>query len=586
MNKLIFPILLCTIGCIFPAKYGNPFDQKSTGGLFLGAFFNSSPFSCANHSNNKSLGSVDQVLLQCNRDLANIDAEYLAKSNQDIFSNISFAKIDSDRLLVKFDPLTDDGQYELILSGVVSNAGETLTDDKLPIIVDTKIPTVSLVGYIPITDYTFFSAHYWDFTTSEPLANFGQPILSGSLAPSVILRSVQKINETTYRVYFEVNFSSNSPGSLTLQFSNSKDNASNEVSNSLTVQFIGLVPGPNLHHGRSEFDAFQNANGDIIAIYGFASSAEILRKGSSSFILTNPSLPTISRGERGVMLDGKNLLITGGIQAPGPYALTSSYIFDTETTTFTPTGSMNGPRHLHNIVKLQDGKVIVLGGIREYELDPMTPLAFFSLNTAEIYDPATGTFTELTNKMMTPRSFSCSVLLDDGRVFVIGGTDGIFAPKDTTEFYDPITQTFSWGPTLPVPVGALKCMKLVDGNVLIYGAQLSNLNNSTMLYDRTRNQILTVANSKFRREWSIASELPDGGVLFYGGGYRYNTSEPSRVMEKLDYAKSNNFFDMGMAKYSVTKHSGVKFSDGTLFFLGGEIGGMFHLETEYYGLSH
>ncbi|MGE8722940.1 Kelch repeat-containing protein [Leptospira terpstrae] len=580
---MILPFFL-SIGCMFPSEYENLYDQKSSAGLFLSAFFYSTPFACSANSNTKSIGSVDQVLLQCNRELANLDTNYLAEANQNVFSNISFAKLDSDRLLVKFDPLTDDGRYELVLAGVVSNSGETLANDKLPIIIDTKLPTVSLVGYIPITDYTFFSPRYWDFTSSEPLANFSPPILSGSLAQSVVLRSVQKINETTYRVYFETNFTTNSPGSLTLQFMNSKDNASNVVSNSITIRFIGLVQGPKLNHGRSEFDAFQNANGDVVAIYGSTSSAEILRKGSSSFTLTNPSLPESLRGERGVMLDGKNLLITGGIQSATAYARTTSYIFDTDTATFTPTGNMNGPRHLHNIVKLADGKVIILGGIRDFA--PTIPAYFTSLNTAELYDPETGIFTEVTNRMMTARSFSCSVLLDDGRVFIIGGTDGIYAPKDSTEFFDPTTQTFSWGPTLPVPVAALKCMKLADGNVLIYGAQLSNLNNSTMLYDRTRNQIFTIANSKFRREWSIASELPDGGILFYGGAYRYNTSEPNRTIEKLDYAKSNNFFDMGLAKYSVSKHSGVKFSDGTLFFLGGELGGMFHLETEYYGLSN
>ncbi|WP_425269838.1 Kelch repeat-containing protein [Leptospira perdikensis] len=569
---------------MFPSEYRNLYDQKSVEGIFMNAFFYSNPFSCNTNTNGKSLGNVDQILLQCNRELASLDTNYLAESNQSVFSNIQFSKIDSDRLLITFDPLTSDGRYELHLSGIVSYAGETLLDDRLPIIIDTQIPTVTLNGYIPITDYTFFSSRYWDFISSEPLANFAPPILSGSLASSVVLRSVQKVTETTYRVYFETNFTSNGPGSLTLQFSNSKDNASNVVSNSLTVQFIGLVQGPYLNHGRSEFDAFQNDNGDVIAIYGYHSSAEILRKGATSFVLTNPSLPESLRGERGVMLDGKNLLITGGLQSATAYASTTSYIFDTETTAFTPTGSMNGPRHLHNIVKLQDGKVIILGGIRDYA--PTPPAFFTSSNTAELYDPATGTFREITNRMMTPRSFSCSVLLDDGRVLVIGGTDGIFAPKDTTEFYDPNTETFSWGPTLPVPVGALKCMKLLDGNVLIYGAQLSNLNNSTMLFDKTRNQIFTIANSKIRREWSIASELPDGGILFYGGGYRYNTSEPSRTMEKLDYGKSNSFFDMGMSKHSVCKHSGVKFSDGTLFFLGGEVGGLFHHETEYYGLSH
>ncbi|TGL88336.1 kelch-like protein [Leptospira congkakensis] len=584
MNKWIPLLLFFSIGCKFPGEFGNLYDQKSTQGLLLSTFLNTTPFNCATNTKGKSIGNVDQVLLECNRELANLDADYLAAANQVVFSNIHFSKVDSNQLLVSFDPLTSDGRYELILSGVVSNAGETLLDDKISIVIDTQIPTVSLNGYIPITDYTFFSARYWDFTVSEPLANFGPPILSGSLASSIVLRSVQKVTETTYRVYFETNFSSNDPGSLTLQFLNSRDNAGNLVSNSITVQFIGLVAGPALIQGRSEFEAFLNDDGDVIAIYGSNSSAEILRRGASSFVLTNPSLPQIFRGERGVMLDGKNILISGGILPATATALTSSYVFNSETTAFTPTGNMNGPRHLHNAVKLQDGKVIILGGIRDFT--PITPAYFTSLNTAEIYDPSTGTYTEITNRMMTPRSFSCSVLLNDGRVFVIGGTDGIYSPKDTTEFYNPITQTFSWGPTLPVPVGVLKCMKLVDGNVLIYGAQLSNLNNSTMLFDITRNQIYTIANSKYKREWSVASELPDGGILFYGGAFRYDTTEPSRMIEKLDYSKSNNFFDMGMSKYSIAKHTGVKFSDGTLFFLGGEISGMFHHGTEYYGLSN
>lgn len=105
--------------------------------------------------------------------------------------------------------------------------------------------------------------------------------------------------------------------------------------------------------------------------------------------------------------------------------------------------------------------------------------------------------------MQSPRSFFCSVLLNDGRVFVVGGTNGIYAPMDTTEFFNPSTETFSVGPNLPIAVGALKCLKLSDGNVLIYGAQLSNLSNATMLFDVTKNRIITIANSVYRREWSI-----------------------------------------------------------------------------------
>ncbi|XDD48417.1 Kelch repeat-containing protein [Leptospira sp. WS39.C2] len=583
MNKFSFLFVFLFVGCIVQGEFKNVFDPKSITGILLSSMSHGNSFECTEKSNTKSFGTINQVLLHCNRELASLDTAFLSELNEPTFPNVSFSKIGNDQLLIQFDPLINDGCYDINLTSVVSGFGETLSKDTYPIIIDTQLPTISLTNYLPITDYTFFTARYWDFESTEPLNQFGSPTLSGSLAPFVVIRSIQKINESNYRVYFETNFTSNEPGSLTLSFPNANDKALNVVTNSITIRFIGLVPGPTLHYGRSEFDAFQNQNGDVIAIYGYSSSAEILRRGTNEFILTNPSLPEIHRGERGVMLDGKRLLITGGVKAFTAVAQKESYIFDTETTTFLPSGSMVEPRHMHDIVKLQNGKVMVIGGIRDFT--PVLPGLYFStLNSAEIFDPSTETFTEVPNRMMTPRSFSCSVVLNDGRVMIIGGTDGIFAPKDTTEFFDPNTETFSWGPSLPVAVGALKCLKLTDGNVLIYGAQLSNLSNATMLFDVTKNRVLTIANSLYRREWSFALELPDGGVLFYGGAYRYTTSEPSRTIEKLDYAKSNSFYDMGMSRISISKHSGIKFSDGTFLFLGGESGGLIHHGTDYYGL--
>ncbi|XDD44523.1 Kelch repeat-containing protein [Leptospira sp. WS60.C2] len=574
---------------MFPSEFKNVFDPNSVTGLLLSSMVSGDTFSCSDTSDTKSFGSIDQILLKCNRELASLDTDFLSIQNEAVFSNIRFSKIANDQLFVQFDPITSDGKYELNLSNVVSGFGETLKEDKYPIIVDTQLPTVSLENFLPITDYTFFSSRYWDFESSEPLSSFGPPNLSGSLAKSIVIRSIQKISDTNYRVYFETNFVSNEPGSITFSFPNAKDKASNLVTNTITIRLIGLVPGPNLNYGRAEYDAFINDNGDIIAIYGYSSNAEILRKGQNSFILTNPTLPEIHSGERGVMLDGKKLLITGGSNEFPLPSFKESYIFDTETTSFLPTGQMNEPRSRHDIVKLPDGKVVVIGGIKDY--NPPPGMYFSTSNTAEIYDPATETFTMVSDPMKTPRCYSCSVLLNDGRVFIIGGVDGIFAPKDTTEFFDPITKTFSWGPSLPIAVGGLKCLKLGDGNVMIYGSQLSNLSNATMLFDVSKNRILTIANSVYRREWSVALELPAplgeevGGILFYGGAYRYNTSEPSRTIEKLDYRKSNSFFEMGMSRNSVSKHSGVKFSDGTFFFLGGESGGFFHHGTDYYGLT-
>ncbi len=64
------------------------------------------------------------------------------------------------------------------------------------------------------------------------------------------------------------------------------------------------------------------------------------------------------------------------------------------------------------------------------------------LNTAEEYDPATGTFTTLTAHMNTARSGHVGVTLPyNGKVLIAGGTSA-GAPVAANELYDPVTGAF------------------------------------------------------------------------------------------------------------------------------------------------
>jgi hypothetical protein len=127
---------------------------------------------------------------------------------------------------------------------------------------------------------------------------------------------------------------------------------------------------------------------------------------------------------------------------------------------FAPTGSMATPRMDHTATLLQDGRVLVAGGQSGGESDPVAT----ALATAELYDPATGTFSP-TGPMTTPRLWHAAVRLDDGRALVVGGAGG----DPSADLYDPATGRFS---ATGVPIGAFdgaQGVLLADGRVLFVG---------------------------------------------------------------------------------------------------------------------
>jgi hypothetical protein len=97
---------------------------------------------------------------------------------------------------------------------------------------------------------------------------------------------------------------------------------------------------------------------------------------------------------------------------------------------FSPTGSMTSPRDGHTATLLANGKVLMTGG-RAGQYDSYAPHA-----TAELYDPATGSFSP-TGLMASARDGHTATLLANGKVLITGGYHAGNETYASAELYNP-----------------------------------------------------------------------------------------------------------------------------------------------------
>ena len=167
-------------------------------------------------------------------------------------------------------------------------------------------------------------------------------------------------------------------------------------------------------------------------------SAELYDPKTRTFSLTGKMGSARCGHTATPLADGRVLIAGGAGDWAGHVLRTSAELYDPETGTFSPTGSLSIARSEQTATLLAGGRVLVAGGGGDSIGD--------GLASAEIYDPKRGTFS-LTGPMTTPRVVDTATLLSDGRVLVTGGSFGngwdMGGPfVASAELYDPKTGTF------------------------------------------------------------------------------------------------------------------------------------------------
>jgi hypothetical protein len=192
----------------------------------------------------------------------------------------------------------------------------------------------------------------------------------------------------------------------------------------------------------------------------FLATAEVYDPTTGTFRVTG-SMSTPHRGHTATLLQDGRVLVVGNGGESSPSG-TAADLYDPATGKFSKTGSMKSGRWLHTATLLQDGRVLILGG-----RSPRDSVRA----TAELYDPRSGAFSAA-GSMHEGRQQHTATLLPDGRVLIAAGywSDGQkWRVLSSTEMYDPGTKAFSPIGSMGTPRDGHAAVLLDDGRVLIVG---------------------------------------------------------------------------------------------------------------------
>ena len=218
--------------------------------------------------------------------------------------------------------------------------------------------------------------------------------------------------------------------------------------------------------------------------------------------------------ETATLLPNGEVLLIGASPAGGRWR-----VFDPTAGTLSDKIAMGHPGNGHTATLLTDGRVLIVGGAHTFRGGE---LAGRNL----IYDPSSNVFTEA-GHLQVDRFGHTAVLLQDGRVLIVGGFPENGPQVQTAEIYDPETNTFSPAGTsamdplaaLLLPSGRVFFIHRENGNIALY-------NPDTQVFSPTGHRI-----GRWRSGATVT--LLDDGRVVIAGGVNWSDDSHSAVPESI-----------------------------------------------------
>jgi N-acetylneuraminic acid mutarotase len=273
------------------------------------------------------------------------------------------------------------------------------------------------------------------------------------------------------------------------------------------------------------------------------------------------SLATARYFHTATLLPNGKVLVAGG-DGNGP-SQESAELYDPASGTWTATGSLSPGTSEHTATLLPNGKVLVAGGFNgDFEFG-------FNLANAELYDPASGTWAA-TGSLGTARSEHTATLLPNGRVLVAGGFSDNYSFLASAELYDPASGTWTATRSLGAARSSHTATLLPNGKVLVAAGFNGNLDNgfnlaTAELYDPASESWRATGSLAVARTGHTATLLPNGKVLVAGG---FNHSTWLASAELYDPA-SGTWTATGSLGAARSNHTATLLPNGKVLVAGG-----------------
>jgi hypothetical protein len=335
------------------------------------------------------------------------------------------------------------------------------------------------------------------------------------------------------------------------------------------------------------------------------------------FAQTHPMITPRSYQTATMLADG-TVLIAGGRGGDPALGTSTTEIYDPQISGFRAGPSMSTSRVQAVAVRLLDGRVLIAGGLEKspLEVSPAQQKKVKGnavLSSAEIYDPASGKFSD-TGDMTLSRAGHSATLLDDGSVLIAGGfsksvevfetINNGFAPAgslnrirfgntsvklrdgrvliacgdvetgakgSSAEIYDPKTQHSTLTDTMLAPMFFCTGLLLNNGDALVVGfPEDDKKEHEAELFDPKTGKFSSAGDIHFGLTDPIPTLMNDGRVFISSAALPAYANASDALTAAIFDPASSKFTEVGAVNPARTGYTSTTLNDGSILIAGGE----------------